>query len=117
MKLFLVFFTLNMYSVLTFQIYPVQSQEGSRVISGEPAKSISYKYVIIPASGKTWGYDIYKGKQLLIHQPCIPGLPGNEGFKTKGDAEKIARLVIEKIKMGKMPPTVTVEEMKKLNVL
>ena len=66
---------------------------------------------------KTWGYDIYMEKRLFIHQPGIPALPGNEGFKTKADAEKVARLVIGKIKKGEMPPSVTLEEMKKIKVL
>ena len=44
-------------------------------------------------------------------------MPGNEGFKTKADAEKVAQLVITKIKKGEMPPTVSVEEMKKLKVV
>jgi hypothetical protein len=53
----------------------------------------------------------------MIHQPSAPGLPGNEGFKTKADAEKVAKLVIDKIKKGEMPPSVTKEEMEKLKVL
>ena len=54
---------------------------------------------------------------MTIHQPSIPGMPGNDGFKTKADAEKVAQLVIKKIKKGEMPPTVTVEEMKKMKVI
>ena len=44
-------------------------------------------------------------------------MPGNEGFKTKADAEKVAQLVIDKIRKGEMPPTVTIKEMKKLKVI
>jgi len=55
--------------------------------------------------------------RLMIHQSSAPGLPGNEGFKTKADAEKVAKLVISKIKKGEMPPTVSIEEMKKLKVI
>jgi hypothetical protein len=80
-------------------------------------KKVSYTYTIISAANNTWCYDIYKEKRLLIHQPSVPGMPGNKGFKTKGYAEKVARLVIEKIKKGEMPPTVTIEEMKNLKVL
>jgi len=53
---------------------------------------------------------------MLIHQASIPGIPGNDGFKAKSDAKKVALLVIEKLKKGEMPPTVTLDEMKKLNV-
>jgi hypothetical protein len=42
---------------------------------------ISYK--IISAPGNTWCYDILLDGLLFIHQPNVPGLPGNEGFKTK----------------------------------
>ena len=47
----------------------------------------------------------------------MPGLPGNEGFKTKDGAVKVAELVISKIKMGEMPPSISIEEMKKLGVI
>ncbi len=74
-------------------------------------------YKIIPAANNTFGYDVLASGKILIHQPSKPGLPGNEGFKTKAAAEKVAKLIITKIKNGEMPPSVTPEELKKLNVL
>ena len=74
-------------------------------------------YKIIPAAKKTWCYDILADGKLMIHQPSVPGLPGNEGFKTKEAAQKVADLVIEKIKKGEMPPGVTKEEMHKVGAL
>src|SRR5690348_17003119 len=74
-------------------------------------------YKIIDAPGKTYCYDVYAGNRVIIHQPSAPGLPGNKGFKTKAAAVKVALLVISKIKKGEMPPTVSVEEMKKLKVI
>ncbi len=71
------------------------------------------RYQIIAAINNTWGYDIYSDNRLIIHQPTIPGMPGNEGFNTKADAENVARLVIEKVNKGEIPPTVTEEELKK----
>lgn len=68
-------------------------------------------------SDNTWGYDILVDGRLKIHQPSIPCLPGNEGFKTREGAKKVARLVIGKMEKGQMPPSVTQEEMKKLEVL
>jgi len=53
----------------------------------------------------------------MIKKPRIPGMPGNEGFKTKKSAQKVADLVINKMKKGEMPPSVTIEEMKKLKTL
>ncbi len=74
-------------------------------------------YKIIPAANNTFCYDVLADGKILIHQPSKPGLPGNEGFKTKADAEKVATLIITKIKNGEMPPSVTTDELKKLNVL
>jgi hypothetical protein len=72
---------------------------------------------IIDAPNHTYGYDVLADGRLIIHQSSIPAMPGNEGFKTKADASKTAQLVIGKIKKGEMPPTVTIEEMKKLKVI
>jgi hypothetical protein len=102
---------------MSAQTNAVQNTDVSRQSKADSHKNASYTYTIIPSENKTWGYDIYMEKRLYIHQPSVPGLPGNEGFKTKADAEKVAKLVIEKIKKGEMPPTVSIEDMKKLKVL
>ena len=86
------------------------------VEKGKQAGTV-YTYKIVPVKNNTWCYDIYKNSKMLIHQTSIPGVPGNEGFKTKSDAKKVARLVVEKLKKGEMPPSVTIDEMKKLKVL
>jgi hypothetical protein len=85
--------------------------------SGDAFKNSSITYKLIPGINNTWGYDILVDKMLKIHQPSIPGLPGNEGFKTKAGAIRVARLVIDKMKNGEMPPAITTEEMKKLNAI
>ncbi len=74
-------------------------------------------YKIIQAASNTFCYDIFSDGKLLIHQPSVPGIPGNKGFKDKTSAEKVAELVISKIKKGEMPPTVSAEEMKKVKAV
>ena len=74
-------------------------------------------YKIIDAPQHTYCYDVFADGRLMIHQTSAPALPGNEGFKTREDATKVALLVIEKIKKGEMPPTISIDEMKKLNVI
>jgi hypothetical protein len=74
-------------------------------------------YKIIDAPKHTYGYDVFADGRLMIHQPSAPALPSNEGFKTKEDATKVALLVIDKIKKGEMPPTISIDEMKQLNVI
>ena len=72
---------------------------------------------IINSPNQTFGYDIIADGKMIIHQPSVPGMPGNEGFKTRESAEKVAQLVITKIKKGEMPPTITKEEMQKLKAI
>jgi len=72
---------------------------------------------IIPAANKTFGYDILLYERPLIHQPNIPGLPGNEGFSTKKRAQKVAEFVVKKIRKNEMPPTVTIEDLNNMGVL
>ena len=74
-------------------------------------------YKIIDGPKQTYGYDVFADGRLMIHQTSAPALPGNQGFKTKGDASKVAALVIGKIRKGEMPPTVSIDEMTKLKVI
>lgn len=80
-------------------------------------KKDSLTYTILINQDKTYGYDILKNGKVLIHQASIPGVSGNKGFDSKNNAQKVAVLVIKKIRKGEMPPTVTKEELKKLGVL
>jgi len=72
---------------------------------------------IIPSANKTFGYDILLYGRPLVHQPNIPGLPGNEGFTTKERAQTVAEFVVKKIRNNEMPPTVTIEDLNKMGVL
>lgn len=72
---------------------------------------------IIPSANKTFGYDILLYGRPLVHQPNIPGLPGNEGFTTRAMAQKVADFVAKKIRKNEMPPTVTIEDLNTMNVL
>ncbi len=72
-------------------------------------------YQIIHALNNTFCYDVFADGRLMIHQTSIPGLPGNEGFKTKDDAIKVAEMVVYKIRNGEMPPTVSIDEMESLH--
>jgi hypothetical protein len=74
-------------------------------------------FQVFQAENKTWAYDIFSNNQLFIHQTTIPGLPGNKGFKTRDAATAVAKLVIEKIAGGQMPPSVTIDEMQKIGAL
>ena len=79
-----------------------------------PPSPIHYK--IITAANHSFGYDIYSNDKILVHQVSIPGLPGNQGFTRRKDAEKVAALVVKKLEKNIMPPTVTRAEMDELKI-
>jgi len=94
-----------------------EQQQNASFPAAYAYKHSAVTYKLIPGINGTWGYDILVDKKMKIHQPSVPGLPGNDGFKTKDGAEKTAKLVIDKMKKGEMPPTITVEELKQLNAI
>ena len=67
---------------------------------------------IISSEDSTFGYDIIINGQILVHQPSIPGLPGNKGFEIKEHAQRVADFAANKVRNNEMPPTVTSEELK-----
>ena len=86
-----------------------------KVASAE--KTTTYHYTTIYTDGIGWGYDILENSTVRIHQPHIPAVQGNKGFKSAGDAAKVAEKIIEKLEQGIMPPTLSVTEMQELGVL
>ena len=72
---------------------------------------------IVPSANNTFGYDILLYGRPLVHQPNIPGLPGNEGFSTKERAQAVAKFVVKKIRNNEIPPTVAIEDLNKMGVL
>ena len=82
-----------------------------------PAVAGKISYTIIPAADHTFGYNIYKDGRLLVHQPVIPCLPGTKGFHKKADAQKTALMVMQKIRHGIMPPTISINELESIGIL
>lgn len=76
----------------------------------------TYTSSIFENPDHTFGYSISDKGKKYIHQPSVPGRSGMAGFKTKGDAQKVATFVINKLNKGIFPPSVTEEELKKLRI-
>lgn len=72
---------------------------------------------VIDAADGTFGYDILLNGTPYIHQLSIPGQPGNRGCATRADAEKLATLVIQKIRAGEVPPTVNDKDLEQLGIV
>ena len=56
-----------------------------------------------------WGYDIFRGNNLLIHQQYIPALGGKRGFDTKEQATMVANMVLQKLQQNRLPTVTTFE--------
>jgi hypothetical protein len=50
--------------------------------TAEHIKAENFSYKIIKVANKTWGYNVYEGNKIMIHQTTIPERGGNKGFKT-----------------------------------
>lgn len=74
------------------------------------------EYRIIDAPNGTFGYDILSNGRLFVHQTNLPGRPGIEGCRTREEAERLAAFVMDKIRRGEMPPSVTQEELDSLKI-
>jgi hypothetical protein len=102
------------------EISKISAQDTAKSNSLPTAEQLSnanLTYKVITAEGGGYGYDVFADGKRLIHQPTIPGQPGISGFKKKSDSEKVAQLVIRKLKNREIPPAVTEEELKALKVI
>lgn len=60
-------------------------------------------------SGNGWGYQIYMNGQLIIYQPNIPCVIGDEPFPDAESAIAVARIVVDNIKKTG-DPSITIED-------
>lgn len=111
------FFIFGIVSIAQQNTFDVNKNKEVNFPKASQFKDAKLTYQIIKVHNNTYAYDIYADNKLMIHQNSIPALPGKEGFKLKAYAEKAAQLVIQKIMNGEMPPTLSIEEMKKLNII
>ena len=120
--------TLKGFLCILFMLFIFAGIPGTSISADEPAgkeaKQQNNPYAnadintkIIPSANNTFGYDILLYGRPLVHQPTIPGLPGNEGFTTKERAQTVAEFVVKKIRNNEMPPTVTIEDLNNMGVL
>jgi hypothetical protein len=63
-----------------------------------------------------WGYSVQMNGSPVISQPTIPGIVGNRGFVNEQQARRVGKRVIEKLRQGQVPPTITPAELQQLGV-
>lgn len=63
-----------------------------------------------------WGYTIVKEGQVLIYQPFVPVVAGQQVFKRKKDALNTAALVVSRLKRGESP-VLSLQDLQDLKVV
>lgn len=81
----------------------------------ETAPEFTVLTVEYPETG--WGYQILQDGKIAIDQKHIPVIQGYKGFTSREKAEKTATFIVEKMKKGVFPPTLTETELDSLKVL
>ena len=81
------------------------------------SKKSKYRFESFETPNVGWGYSIYEGTKEFIRQPHIPAIQGTQGFATKDQADRVAKEVVRKLDNGIMPPTLSVDEMRKLGAI
>ena len=76
----------------------------------------AYHYQVFKRPDGAYGYSIYNGPKMVIRQATIPSLSGNRGFARKGDAAKVAELVVSKLEKHIFPPSVSSAELERLHI-
>ena len=71
----------------------VRTEQGNQIIMKSDIQIKTFRNENL--SG--YGYDIILNGHVYVHQPNIPALPGNNGFATEKQAQKVAELVAYKI--------------------
>lgn len=98
-------------------IFAADKKEIKEQVPENPYANAEISIKVIPSANHTFGYDILLYGRPMIHQPNIPGLPGNDGFTNRERAQKVAEFVAKKIRKNEMPPTVTIDDLNNMAVL
>jgi hypothetical protein len=62
-----------------------------------------------------WGYDVLVNDSLFIHQQQMPAVEGTRGFSSQKEAEKVAELVIARMKRKELP-TILLRDLDSLGI-
>jgi len=101
---------------------PSMTNIPEKVIPTEPktTETPNYTYAIFLTDSLHqnlgFGYNVIIDGKTFIHQPNIPSIAGNNGFKTKEQAEILAKYIIYKLSNNMMPPSVTPKELDSLGI-
>ena len=62
-----------------------------------------------------WGYDVLMNDSIYIHQQQMPAVQGTRGFSSQQEAEKVANLVVDRIRKKELP-TIYLRDLDSLHI-
>ncbi len=102
---------------------PEENIDSIRVEMGKQIKLIADKFikadlkiVIINVADKRYGYQIISDGNMLIEEKSIPAIAGYIGFINEEEARRVAEFALQRIKAGEMPPSISIEDLKRLQI-
>jgi len=81
----------------------------------QPLPHCRHHDAVAPGAHQTYGYEVLVNGKPMIAQPSIPGRPGNDGFRTPAEAQRVADLVASKLRDNQLPPAVTAADLQRLH--
>lgn len=88
----------------------------SGLFEEEHLRNSPYIIEVFQSDENGFGFNILSDNQVIIHQPSIPAVEGNNGFDSEMKAMQVAGLVVRKLNEGHFPPSVSVTELDSLGV-
>lgn len=61
----------------------------------------AYHVEVVKVEPSGYGYKILQGKKTVVYQPFVPALGQKQPFLSEEDAEKVGKLVRDRIETGK----------------
>ena len=103
---------------LLISVTTIFAQQAEKFDPAKDQKQMQgYVIHLVPVPGGTFGFTIIKGKKAVWSQLSNPFVPGQNGFKLKEDAYKLAEWIVsEEIKNGAAPKRFTPQLAKQLNI-
>jgi len=90
------------------------AQQNGTLIANYSKSKLEAK-TLFTSSGNLMGFEIYADGKMIFSQTQIKGVEGSRGFTSKDQTLKIADIVIQKLKQGKQPSVVTLQEAQSIN--
>lgn len=96
----------------------LRAQQAEKFDPKNDKKEINgYTVRLVPVPGNTFGFAIVKGNKAVWSQLNNPFTQGQEGFRVKADAYKLAEWIVQQdSRDGKIPAYIPQELAKQLNI-